>query len=139
MSSGMSSVLAKSLAVPRGRRPRTYVAVGQEVDHGAHGPVAAAQDHEPVAVVEDLAHRLGEPRGVPYSVGHAERDVQFLKMVEGLEERPLPRARARVDDQGRGAVVRTAGRPLGTSLVISSSGMVCSYLSSSFWESVYVL
>src|SRR5688572_23511871 len=43
--------------------------------------------------------------------------MQFLKMVEGLEERPLPRARARVDDQGRRATIRTARRPR-TSLVI---------------------
>src|ERR687889_1698588 len=77
--------------------------VSQEVDHGANGPVATAQDQKPVtgAVVEDLPHRLGEPRGISYGVGYAEGDSELLKAVEGLEERPLPGARTRVDDQSR--------------------------------------
>jgi hypothetical protein len=50
--------------------------------------------------VEDLTHRLGKPRGVPYSVGRTEVDAKLLKAVEGLEEGPLPCARTRVDDQG---------------------------------------
>jgi hypothetical protein len=51
--------------------------------------------------VEDLTHRLGKPRGIPYSVGHTEVDAKLLKAVEGLEECPLPGTRTRVDDQGR--------------------------------------
>src|SRR5215203_2864255 len=86
-----------------GQETQKRFAVCQEVDHRAHGSVAAAKDEEPVtgAVVENLPHRLGEPCGIPYSVGHTEVDAKLLKTVEGLEERPLPSARTRVDDQGR--------------------------------------
>src|SRR5215217_81457 len=85
-----------------GQEAQNLIVVRQEVDDGAHGPVATAKDEEPVtrAVVEDLTHRLGKPCGIPYSVGHTEVDAKLLKAVEGLEEGPLPAARTRVDDQG---------------------------------------
>src|SRR5215211_2401939 len=86
-----------------GQEAENRIVVRQEVDYGADGAVATTKDQEPVtdAVGEDLAHRLGEPRGISYGVGHTEGDTEFLKAVECLEECPFPGARTRVDDQGR--------------------------------------
>src|SRR5215210_2176132 len=85
-----------------GQETEDRVVVRQEVDHGADGTVAAAEDQEPVtgAVVEDLAHRLGKPCGISYGVGYAEGNAELLKAIQGLEERALASTRARVDDQG---------------------------------------
>src|ERR687898_283677 len=121
----------KVIGRTEGQEAQKRVVVRQEVDHGAHGPVAAAKDEEPVsrAVVENLTHRLGEPCRISYGVGYAKGDTELLKAVEGLEERPLPGARTRVDDQGRTlgrdvtahALLRTGGHRAASALHISCS------------------
>src|SRR5215212_9917155 len=51
-----------------GQEAQEDIVVRQEVDYGAHGTVASAQDQKPItgAVVEDLPHRLGESCGISY-------------------------------------------------------------------------
>ena len=61
----MSTIIAAERAgevigCTEGQEAEKRVVVRQEVDHGAHGAIATAQDQKPVtgAVVEDLPHRL---------------------------------------------------------------------------------
>src|SRR5215211_7318027 len=99
MSCGISSVLAKSLAVPRGRRPRTLSWCARK-----------------------STTELTDPSPPPR--------IRNLKAVEGLEERALPAAGTRVDDQGRtlGRNV-TAHTKSSRSLVVGSAEILRQWIS----------